>query len=91
MFSKNLFGHRVIVIDILAILFGISSWICINGMWVELPVLVNSLPEGWNLPSYLSIIVQLANIGPISYSVYRACIMFEVEHLSFNLLYLLNT
>merc|ERR1712055_385719 len=55
------------------VLFGISSWISINGLWVELPLLVQELPEGWALPSYLSIIVQVANIGPITYSLLRSC------------------
>ena len=52
-------------------LFGISSWIAINGVWVELPLLVAALPEGWALPSYLSIIVQVANVGPLLYSLLR--------------------
>lgn len=37
----------------------------INGVWVELPMLVNVMPEGWSLASQLSIIIQLANIGPL--------------------------
>jgi len=59
---KDFLRNRVILIDLLAVLFGISSWISINGLWVELPLLVQELPEGWALPSYLSIIVQVANI-----------------------------
>ena len=51
-------GGRLVLVDMLAILFGISSWISINGLWVELPMLAN-LPEGWSLPSYLSVIVQV--------------------------------
>lgn len=35
---------------------------------MELPLLVQRLPEGWNLPSYLSVVIQLANIGPFSYT-----------------------
>ncbi|KAG1678820.1 Solute carrier family 52, riboflavin transporter, member 3-A [Nymphon striatum] len=58
------------LMDVLAILFGIGSWIAVNGMWVELPILVQELPEQWNLPSYLSVIIQLANVAPIAYSVY---------------------
>nr|XP_020662360.1 solute carrier family 52, riboflavin transporter, member 3 isoform X1 [Pogona vitticeps] len=50
---------------ILACIFGTGSWMAINGVWVELPLLVNKLPEGWYLPSYLIIIIQLANIGPL--------------------------
>ncbi|VDP86381.1 unnamed protein product [Echinostoma caproni] len=40
-------------------LYGLGSWITVNGLWVELPVLVNVLPEGWNLPAYLSILIQV--------------------------------
>lgn len=39
-----------------------------SGLWVELPLLVQKLPESWDLPSYLSVVVQLANIGPLSYT-----------------------
>uniref|UniRef100_A0A8C5WQS4 Riboflavin transporter n=1 Tax=Laticauda laticaudata TaxID=8630 RepID=A0A8C5WQS4_LATLA len=49
----------------LACIFGTGSWVAINGVWVELPLLVNELPEGWYLPSYLTIIIQLANLGPL--------------------------
>ena len=54
---------------LLVCLFGIGSWVAINGMWTELPVLVNHVPEQWSLPSYLTVIVQLANIGPLAYSI----------------------
>ncbi|XP_072534950.1 solute carrier family 52, riboflavin transporter, member 3-B [Salminus brasiliensis] len=50
---------------VLACLFGIGSWVAINGMWVELPLIVPGIPEGWYLPSYLTVIIQLANIGPL--------------------------
>jgi len=56
---KDFLRNRVVLVDLLAVLFGISSWISINGLWVELPLLVQNLPEGWALPSYLSIIVQV--------------------------------
>ena len=36
-----------------------------NGVWVELPLLVNQMPESWNLASQMSIVIQLANIGPL--------------------------
>uniref|UniRef100_A0A8C1YJW6 Riboflavin transporter n=1 Tax=Cyprinus carpio TaxID=7962 RepID=A0A8C1YJW6_CYPCA len=55
----SLFTH------VFACLFGIGSWVAINGMWVELPLIVPSIPEGWYLPSYLTIIIQMANIGPL--------------------------
>jgi len=52
-------------------LFAMSSWIDINGVWVEVPLLVNELPESWNLPSYIVIIIQIANVGPLVYTVAR--------------------
>ena len=54
-----------IVVYILVALFGIGSRVDINGLWVELPVIVPHVPEGWKLPSYLSVIIQIANIGPL--------------------------
>lgn len=52
-------------IHALACAFGLGSWVSINGLWVELPLIVNVLPEGWDLPSYLTVIIQLANLGPL--------------------------
>lgn len=53
---------------VLICIFGLGSWIAVNGLWVELPVLVRYAPEQWNLPSYLTVIFQLANIGPVIYA-----------------------
>uniref|UniRef100_A0A3B4BJ31 Riboflavin transporter n=1 Tax=Periophthalmus magnuspinnatus TaxID=409849 RepID=A0A3B4BJ31_9GOBI len=50
---------------ILAVLFGMGSWVSINGLWVELPLIVPQIPEGWLLPSYLSVLIQMANVGPL--------------------------
>ncbi|CAI2353109.1 unnamed protein product [Caenorhabditis sp. 36 PRJEB53466] len=36
---------------------------------MELSLLTARLPEGWNLPSYLSAIVQVACLGPLIYSI----------------------
>ncbi|CAN2389908.1 riboflavin transmembrane transporter activity [Pristimantis euphronides] len=53
------------VTHLLACVFGTGAWVAINGLWVELPLIVNDLPEGWYLPSYLTILIQMANIGPL--------------------------
>lgn len=52
-------------VHLLACAFGLGSWVAVNGLWVELPLIVNALPEGWELPSYLTVIIQLANLGPL--------------------------
>ena len=50
-----------------AISHSFYHFIC-KGAWAETPVLVSRLPEGWSLTSYLVIIIQLANVGPLIYS-----------------------
>ncbi|XP_012521226.1 PREDICTED: solute carrier family 52, riboflavin transporter, member 3 [Propithecus coquereli] len=54
-----------LLIHLLVCIFGMGSWVAINGLWVELPLLVTELPEGWYLPSYLTVVIQLANVGPL--------------------------
>lgn len=56
-----------------------GSWIAINGLWVELPILVDQLPEGWNLPSYMTVIIQIANIGPIAVTIANLCAPNKVK------------
>lgn len=68
-FCARQFSERKILVDILAILFGIGTWIAVNGLFVQLPLLVQTQPEGWNLPSYICIIIQIANIGPLLYAI----------------------
>uniref|UniRef100_H3D4K6 Riboflavin transporter n=1 Tax=Tetraodon nigroviridis TaxID=99883 RepID=H3D4K6_TETNG len=55
----------VLLVHVLACAFGLGSWVAVNGLWLELPLMVNALPEGWELPSYLTVIIQLANLGPL--------------------------
>ena len=47
--------------------FGLSSWIAINGIYSELPLIINDLPEGWAINATLSLVIQAANIGPLAY------------------------
>lgn len=54
-----------LLVHMLACAFGLGSWVAVNGLWVQLPLIVNTLPEGWELPSYLTVIIQLANLGPL--------------------------
>lgn len=65
--GRNVFrcGEIKVLVYFLVAMFGVGSWVAVNGLWVELPVMVPHLPEGWKLPSYLTVITQLANIGPI--------------------------
>ncbi|XP_076284224.1 solute carrier family 52, riboflavin transporter, member 3-A [Lasioglossum baleicum] len=56
-----------VITHILVAVFGISTWIGINGVYVQVPVLINTSPEGWTLPSYLVLVIQAANVGPLFY------------------------
>ncbi|XP_041102406.1 solute carrier family 52, riboflavin transporter, member 2-like isoform X2 [Polyodon spathula] len=58
--------NGAVVTHLLVALFGMGSWVSVNSLWLELPVVVNVLPEGWNLPAYLSILVALGNVGPVA-------------------------
>jgi riboflavin transporter 2 len=49
----------------LFVIFALSTWLDINGVWVQLPLIVNQAPEGWTLPSYLTLAIALSNIGPL--------------------------
>lgn len=70
-FAKNL--HRrlastSIVTYALFCVFGVGSWVAINGVWAELPVLLVTQPECFKLATALTLIFQIANIGPLTYS-----------------------
>lgn len=61
-------GQRNVLVDTLTVLFGVGTWIGINSTYLQLPLLVANAPEGWALPSYIVIVIQIANIGPILYT-----------------------
>uniref|UniRef100_A0A8D3DNH3 Riboflavin transporter n=1 Tax=Scophthalmus maximus TaxID=52904 RepID=A0A8D3DNH3_SCOMX len=54
-------------------LFAMGSWVSVNSLWVELPVVVKVLPEAWNLPAYLSVLIAFGNLGPIAVTVTHHC------------------
>lgn len=58
-------------LDLLTCMFGVGSWLLVNSLYTQLPLLVQTAPEGWNLPSHLSIIIQSGNLGPLFYSGWR--------------------
>uniref|UniRef100_UPI00398F35D9 solute carrier family 52, riboflavin transporter, member 2 isoform X2 n=1 Tax=Pristiophorus japonicus TaxID=55135 RepID=UPI00398F35D9 len=58
--GQTLFTHLLVA------MFGMGSWVAVNSLWVELPVVTKFLPEGWNLPAYLTVLIAFSNVGPIS-------------------------
>ncbi|KAG8515423.1 Solute carrier family 52, riboflavin transporter, member 2 [Galemys pyrenaicus] len=63
--------RRLVLTHLLVALFGMGSWAAVNGIWVELPVVVKDLPEGWSLPAYLSVLVALGNLGLLAVTLWR--------------------
>lgn len=62
------------LVFILVVIFGSTSWMGTNSIWMQLPLLTADLPEGWGLPSFLAAVVQIACIGPIVYSIlHKGC------------------
>lgn len=53
----------VFLIYLLVCIFAMGFWVVINGFWVELFLLVMELFEGWFLFFYLTLVIQLVNIG----------------------------
>lgn len=56
-----------ILMYILVILFGISCWIGINGIFSQIPLIIDILPEKYALPSYMVLAFQFGNICPLLY------------------------
>ncbi|KAJ0175379.1 hypothetical protein K1T71_008538 [Dendrolimus kikuchii] len=64
-------ARRRITLDVLMTCWGIGTWLGVNGLYVQLPLLVARLPEGWALPSSMVVAVQLANVGMLLYGLLR--------------------
>ncbi|OWR49242.1 riboflavin transporter 2-A like protein [Danaus plexippus plexippus] len=64
-------ARRRIFLDVLMACWGLGTWLGVNGLYVQLPLLVERLPEGWALPSSMTVAIQLANVGLIAYAAMR--------------------
>ncbi|XP_026314097.1 riboflavin transporter 2 isoform X3 [Hyposmocoma kahamanoa] len=62
---------RRAALDVLMIGWGLGTWLGVNGLYVQLPLLVQRLPEGWALPASMVVAVQLANIGLLLFALLK--------------------
>lgn len=60
-----------ILIYSLICIFGIGSWTAVNGLWAEISILVITTPECEKLPAVLAVIIQVANVGPLVYTLVK--------------------
>lgn len=58
---------RNYVVDVLVALFGVGSWIGVTSSYLQVPLIVETAPEGWSLPSQMSVTVQSATIVSLIY------------------------
>lgn len=72
MMSGGLWDSAAVTHGLMA-LFAMGSWVSVNSLWVELPVVVSVLHEGWNLPAYLSVLIAFGNLGPIAVTITHHC------------------
>ncbi|OXU19370.1 hypothetical protein TSAR_015344 [Trichomalopsis sarcophagae] len=79
MFGQKL-SNRKVLVDVLALLFGVGSWVGVNGIYVQLPLLITTAPEGWSLPAHMVMIVQFANLGPILYTLSTKYFTYTKDH-----------
>ncbi|XP_048480644.1 solute carrier family 52, riboflavin transporter, member 3 isoform X1 [Plutella xylostella] len=62
---------RLVRLDVLMACWGLGTWLGVNGLYVQLPLLVERLPEGWALPASMALAVQLANAGLLIYALLK--------------------
>lgn len=80
--AKDCWENISLITYILVIFFGVGAWVAINGLWVELPIIVQEIPEGWTLPSYLTVMIQIGNIGPIAFTILNAYYPKKINEVS---------
>jgi riboflavin transporter 2 len=78
--STNRFHLKAVVYALVAI-FGLGTWTNLSGIWIELPIIVPILPESWQLPAKLTLLINLANIFPIA--IVFASLIFKLDTTSF--------
>ncbi|XP_061730163.1 solute carrier family 52, riboflavin transporter, member 3 isoform X2 [Cydia pomonella] len=70
--DRTMWGaQRRVLLDVLLACWGVGTWLGVNGLFVQLPLLVERLPEGWALPSSMVLAIQLANLGLVAYALLR--------------------
>lgn len=47
-------GISLLTSHALVLVFGLSSWLLVNAVWVELALIVETAPEGYAIASYMA-------------------------------------
>lgn len=73
--------HYKAIVYVLIALFGLGTWTNLAGVWIELPIIVPVLPESWQLPAKLALLINSASIFPII--IVFASLIFKLNTASF--------
>lgn len=69
--KSNSLNKRNLLVDFLALLFGMSSWLGVTSSYLQVPLIVSTIPEGWSMPAYMTVVVQSSNAISFSYVLYQ--------------------
>lgn len=64
-------NFSTLFVSTLVVFFVVGSWLNLSGVWIEFPLIVDELPEGWRLPAVMGLIANLANIGIVFVAIIR--------------------
>lgn len=81
---------RRYMLYVLTILYGFAGWMGANAVFLQLPIIINDAPEAWRLPSFVVLIVQSGNIGPLLYTLLQKWRPVNDAYLIYGLLVLAN-
>lgn len=62
---------KTLFVSSLVVLFVVGSWLNLSGVWIEFPLMVNQLPEGWKLPAVMGLFANIANVGVLIIALVR--------------------
>jgi len=68
---------------VLFVVFGVGSWITINGVFVQLPILFKTLPEGYAIAAYMGLAVQMSNIAPTLFVFFSSKFKVNIDYVVF--------
>lgn len=69
--KSNSLNRRNLFVDFLAVLFGMSSWLGVTSSYLQLPLIVSTIPEGWSMPAYMTVVVQSSNAISFAYVLFQ--------------------
>lgn len=74
----------------LCILYGFAGWMGANAVFLQVPTIIKTAPEGERMNSFVVLIVQSGNIGPLCYTILQRVRPVKDSRLIYGFLLLAN-